>query len=67
MARVVEVEVTAVFAVGNLMTDVDLEDRTTAQSVLRHGPFFGGLDVQLAQARLTEAPLAGDDGEGARP
>ena len=67
MARVFEVEVTTPFAVGNLVADVDLEDRTAAQIVLHHSPFFGELDVQLAHARHTEAPLAGNDGEGARP
>lgn len=67
MVRMFEVEVTAPFAVGNRVADFELEDCTTAQIVLRHGLFFDGLDVQLAHAQHTEALLAGDHGEVARP
>src|SRR5690349_4634878 len=56
MSHAFEFEVTAPFAVGNPVADVDLEDGSTAQIVLRHGRFSGALDSRPVHARLTEAP-----------
>lgn len=61
MSHAFEFEVTAPFAVGDLVADVDLEDGSTARIVLREGRFSGSLDSRPIRARLTEAqPPAGE-------